>query len=236
VRTLLLAAGMGTRLRPLTDSVPKCLVPIAGRALLDYWLDHLFSRGTVQRALINTHHLASQVQDHASRSPWAARVDLAYEAHLLGTAGTIRANRGYFGEESFLVAHADNLTTCDIAGFVAAHEARPPHCAMTMLTFRAHDPRSCGIVALDWEGVVAQFYEKVENPPGDLANAAVYMLTQEVADFIARSDEQVTDFSTQILPSFVGRIFAVECRGYHRDIGTIESLRLANEDASRLFR
>jgi mannose-1-phosphate guanylyltransferase len=106
---------------------------------------------------------------------------------------------------------------------------------MTMLTFRTDDPRSCGIVEVDAAGVVKGFHEKVDNPPGDLANAAVYLLAPEVADFIAGFDKRVIDLSTEVIPHFVGRILAVVDGGYHRDIGTIESLRRAERDAAALF-
>ena len=234
MRALLLAAGKGTRLHPVTKSVPKCLVAIHGHALLDYWLDCLFADDLIERVLINTHYLARQVEGHVARSRWSSRIDLIHEAELLGTAGTIRANRTYFGADPFLVAHADNLTTFDIAGFVAAHAERPSNCVMSMMAFRTDDPRSCGILELDDSGVVVGFHEKTMDPPGNLANAALYVLTPELADSIARSGG-VTDFSTQVIPAFIGRIFVVEGRGYHRDIGTLDSLRQANEDAIRLF-
>jgi mannose-1-phosphate guanylyltransferase len=232
MRALLLSAGFGTRLHPVTRSTPKCLVPIRGRPLIDYWFDHLFSSGQVERALVNTHYLASQVEEHVTQSQWGKRVDLVYEAELLGTGGTIKFNRSYFGAESFLVAHADNLTTFDVAQLVGAHAARPADCALTMLTFRSDDPRSCGIVELDASGRVIGFHEKVADPPGNLANAAVYIFSPEVADFIAGMNGTEIDLSTEVIPQFVGRILAVESRGYHRDIGTIESLRQANEDAT----
>jgi mannose-1-phosphate guanylyltransferase len=230
MRALLLAAGIGSRLRPITDTVPKCLVPIHGRPLLDYWLDLLFAPGAVERALINTHHLADVVAAHIAASRWRDRLDLVYEPELLGTGGTIKANRGYFGSDSFLVAHADNLTDLDVKAFAAAHAGRPPDCAVSMLTFETDDPRSCGIVELDPRGVVRAFHEKVENPPGTLANAAVYMLTPEVADRAARFDKAFVDFSTELIPLYLGRIFAVVLRGYHRDIGNPESLARAERE------
>lgn len=235
MRALLLAAGLGTRLYPITQSLPKCLVPIRGRPLLDYWFDHLFGSGEIERALVNTHYLAAQVEEHVAKSRWAAQVDLVHEDELLGTAGTVKANRRYIGDESFLVAHADNLTTFDVVSFIAAHAARPPDCAVTMLTFRTDNSRSCGIVELDKSGLVIGFHEKVENPPGNLANAAVYIFTPEVADFIAAVPGSVIDLSTQIIPRFIGRILAVEGKGYHRDIGTVDSLRRANQDVASLF-
>jgi mannose-1-phosphate guanylyltransferase len=230
MRALLLAAGVGSRLRPITNTVPKCLVPIHGRPLLDYWLDLLFARGTIERALINTHHLADVVAAHIAQSRWRDRIDLVYEPELLGTGGTIKANRGYFGAESFLVAHADNLTELDVSAFAAAHAGRPPYCVMSMLTFETDDPRSCGIVELDSQGVVQAFHEKVENPPGTLANAAVYMLTPEVADRAVRIEPAFVDFSTELIPLYLGRIFAVVMRGYHRDIGSAESLARAERE------
>jgi mannose-1-phosphate guanylyltransferase len=227
MRALLLAAGIGTRLRPITDSVPKCLVPIHGRPLLAYWLDLLFDGG-IERALINTHYLAHSVQDFVAGSPWRARIDLVHEPELLGTGGTIAANHRYFGRSAFLLAHADNLTNFDVGALSAAHASRPPGVAMTMLAFRTDDPRSCGILETDRGGVVRAFHEKAENPPGNLANAAVYILEPEITDYALSLGKPVIDLQTEVIPAFLGRIRAVENRGYHRDIGNAESLRKAH--------
>jgi mannose-1-phosphate guanylyltransferase len=128
MRALLLSAGLGTRLRPLTLRVPKCLVPIHGKPLLDYWLEHLFAAAT-ERVLINTHWLPEVVREHVARSPWRDRIDLVHEDKLLGTAGTVLANREWLGDRPFLLAHADNLTDFDLGEFRARHSARPPGCA-----------------------------------------------------------------------------------------------------------
>ncbi|HRD75889.1 MAG TPA: nucleotidyltransferase family protein [Hyphomicrobiaceae bacterium] len=229
MRALLLAAGMGTRLRPLTLSVPKCLVAVHGRPLLDYWLDLLFGAG-IDRAAVNCHWLAERVVAHVGASPWRDRVDLVHETELLGTGGTILANRQWLAGGPFLVAHADNLTDFNVAALIAAHSSRPIGCAITMLAFRTDDPRSCGILELDHRGVVQAFHEKVESPPGDLANAAVYIMEPEVIDFIAAKGRPVVDLSTEVLPHYIGRIAAVVTKGYHRDIGTLESLARANRE------
>ena len=227
MRALLLAAGIGSRLRPITDTVPKCLVPIHGRPLLGYWLDRLLGGG-VDQVLVNTHYLAPQVDAFVKTSAWQHKVTLVYEAELLGTGGTMHANRAFFAGAAFLVAHADNLTTFNLKKFIHAHENRPAGCAMTMLSFRTDDPRSCGILEIDAAHVVQAFHEKVENPPGNVANAAVYIFEPDVLDFIADLGKPVVDLSTEVIPHFVGRIFVVENDGYHRDIGNVESLRLAN--------
>src|ERR1700732_2452456 len=153
MRALLLAAGICSRLRAITDTIPNCLVPIHGRPLLDYWLDLLFAAG-IERALINTHYQADKVRSFIASSPWRDRVNLVHEDVLLGTGGTILANHAYFGREPFLLAHADNLTDFEPRAFVPAHEARPPGCALTMLAFRTDDPKSCGILELDQDDIV----------------------------------------------------------------------------------
>ncbi len=229
MRALLLAAGLGTRLKPLTDLIPKCLVPINGRPLLDYWLQLLFTQG-IERALINTHHLADAVQTHIANSPWKDRVDLVNETALLGTGGTIAANQAYFKGEDFLVAHADNLTNFDLQALQNAHRSRPSNTSMTMLAFEPDDPTSCGILEYDAEGRVTAFHEKIANPPGNIANAAVYILTQEVVTAIIDTGRSDVDFSTEVIPKFMGRILAFKTSGYHRDIGTPESLRRAQNE------
>jgi mannose-1-phosphate guanylyltransferase len=229
MRALLLAAGIGSRLRPITDTVPKCLVEVQGRPLLDYWLDLVF-QGGIERVLLNTHWLAPQVQAHVTASPWADRIDQVYEETLLGTGGTVLANRNWFQNQSFLLAHADNLTDFDVAGLIAAHEGRPTGHAITMLGFRTDDPSSCGILELDRQNTVLAFHEKVANPPGNLANGAVYIFEPEVIDAIAALESPVVDLSTEIIPNYLGRILCVETDGYHRDIGNPESLRRANSE------
>ena len=168
MRVLLLAAGVGSRLMPYTATTPKCLIEINDRPLLDYWLELLFDAG-VERILINTHYLAEQVNAHVKASRWASKIDLVYEANLLGTGGTVLANREWFQGQPFVLAHADNLTDFDVVGLIAAHRTRPAGHVMTMLGFRTDDPRSCGILELDDHHTVVAFHEKVDNPPGNFS-------------------------------------------------------------------
>ena len=230
MKALLLAAGLGTRLRPLTEHTPKCLVPIHGRPLLDYGLDMLLDGGGVDHAWINTHHLAAKVAAHVRASRWAARTTLFHEPELLGTGGTLLANRAELAGDPLLVAHADNLCTFDVRKFAAAHAARPPGVQMTMMTFVTDTPESCGIVELDVEGRVVAFHEKVRTPPGRVANGAVYILEPTVIDFLAELGRPVIDLSTEVLPRFVGRIVAHPNDGYLRDIGTPAALAAAERE------
>ncbi|MBP5855640.1 nucleotidyltransferase family protein [Marivibrio halodurans] len=230
MRALLLAAGMGSRLRPITDTTPKCLVEVHGRPLLDYWFELLLRDRAVSEILVNTHYLHEKVEAFIAESPWRDRVAMSFEPDLLGTAGTIKANGGFHLGEPLLVAHADNLTQLDVPSFLAKHDARPPEAALTMLTFHTDMPRQSGIVELDESGLVQAFHEKVDNPPGDLANAAVYILTPEVLADIDEHEGPFIDLSTEIIPRYVGRIFATAVDGYHRGIETVEGLERAHRE------
>jgi len=183
MKALLLAAGLGTRLRPITNTIPKCLVQIHGKPLLGYWLDMLFTAG-VERILVNTHYLPEAVNSFIAGSRWKDVVDLIYEEELLGTGGTILKNRAFLQDHPFLVAHADNLTRFDVNAFASKHMHRPPNVEITMMTFATDAPSSCGIVELDDLGTMTAFHEKVSNPPGNHANAAVYIFQPTVIDFI----------------------------------------------------
>lgn len=229
MRALLLAAGLGTRLRPLSNRVPKCLVPIQGRPLLAYWLDLLLP-ADIERVLVNTHYLPEPVRRFAAESPWRDRIDLVHEPVLLGTGGTVLANRRYFGSAPFLVAHADNLTRFDVAAFIAGHASRPACAQISMMTFDTDAPQSCGIVEEDERGLVVAFHEKVANPPGTRANAAVYIFEPAVVEFLASLGKPMIDLSTDVLPRFLGRIATFHNSDYHRDIGTLASLAAAERE------
>ena len=229
MRALLLAAGLGTRLRPITDSTPKCLVPVRGRPLLGYWLELLLPRG-IESVLVNTHHHAAAVEAFIAGSPWRARIETVYEPKLLGTGGTVLRNAAWFGDSAFMVVHADNLSRFPVEEFIAAHRRRPAGAALTMMTFDTDAPRTCGIVELDARNLVRAFHEKVPDPPGIRANAAVYIVEPEVVGVLRALRREVIDFSTEVLPAFLGRIATYHNRDYHRDIGTLESLAKAEAE------
>jgi len=227
MRAMLLAAGLGTRLRPLTETIPKCLVPIKGQALLGVWLDRLNQVG-IGPFLINTHYLPEQVQAFVATSPYRDRITLTHEKELLGTAGTLIANIHFFEGKGGLLIHADNYCLADFKGFFQAHSKRPSCCLMTIMTFRSDNPQSCGIVEIDERGIVMGFHEKVEKPPGNLANGAVYLLSAELLKLLDTEFSAVTDFSTEVLQHLVGQIYTYESREFFIDIGTPEAYRRAN--------
>lgn len=228
MRALLLAAGFGSRLRPLTDFTPKCLVPVKGQPLLGIWLERLTQAG-IGPFLVNTHYLAEQVDGFIENSPYRERVELVNETILRGTAGTLIANLPFFHRRDGMLIHADNYCLADLAAFERAHANRPTECLITMMTFRTENPSACGIVELDDRGVVVGFHEKVANPPGNLANGAVYILTAELLEKMNTEWRTAQDFSTEVLNRLVGRIYSYETAELFLDVGTPESYAKAND-------
>lgn len=226
MKALLLAAGFGTRLKPLTDVTPKCLMPIKNQPLLDVWLEKLTNVG-VGPFLINTHYLFNQVEEYAKTSKYKDEIQLVYEPELLGTAATIKANYNFLaGSDCFLI-HADNYCLTDFNQFINAHNQRPLNCVMTMMSFQTETPETCGILEIDKNGIVVGFHEKVKNPPGNLANGAVYILSSELIEWI--NLRNITDFSTQVIPFWLGKIANFENKNIHIDIGSVESYNRAQQ-------
>jgi mannose-1-phosphate guanylyltransferase len=226
MKAFLLAAGLATRLRPITDSTPKCLLPVGGRPLLDIWLDAL-ARAGVNEVLLNAHHLADQVQAYLTARVGAPAIQLVVEPELLGSAGTLRANRDFVsGEDMFLVINADNLTDFDLRVLIDAHRAGDA--VATLSLFRAPDPTQVGVVEVN-AGIVVGFKEKPAHPRGDLANAGMYAFAPAVIDQITGPDPR--DIGFHLLPRLIGRARAVALNGsYFIDIGTPEALRRARDD------
>lgn len=231
---LLLAAGVGSRLKPLTNSWPKCLMPIGNKPLLEYWLSMLYEL-QITKTLVNLHHHHEIVERFLSRDHFKHWVFLNYEKNLLGTAGTIRNNYNFFKNDTLLLIHADNWCQCNFSDFLDFHfNRRPKNCLITMMTFTADNPSECGIVELNNQKVVTSFHEKVINPPSNIANAAIYLLEPEVSSWIFQEDN-ISDFSTQVLPKFIGKIASWHNDLIHRDIGTLANLRKAQLDPRPTF-
>jgi mannose-1-phosphate guanylyltransferase len=223
MKAFLLAAGLGTRLRPLTDTVPKCLVEVGGRTMLDLWLDALAAAG-VDEVLVNTHHLSELVRAHVAARGAPPAVRLSHEPVLLGSAGTLLANRELVaGEDMFLVVNADNLTDFDLGRLVDAH--RSGDTLATLCVFRSPRPSECGIVEVA-DGRVVGFVEKPAHPRSNLANAGLYAFSPKVIDEI--TDPLPCDIGFHLLPRLVGRARVVELgTASFLDIGTPAALARA---------
>jgi mannose-1-phosphate guanylyltransferase len=229
VKAFLLAAGLGTRMGAITRTTPKCLLPVAGKPLLGRWFE-LLARAGVDRALVNTHHLPDPVRAYVASCDPPLEVRLAHEPVLLGSAGTLHANRGFVsGEDRFLVVYADNASQVDLRALLRAHRAES---AATLGLFRVPDPHTRGIVELDAGGTVVGFIEKPERPKSNLAWAGLLVGTPELMAVIP--EQTPCDLGHDVLPRLLGHMRGLEIDGYHRDVGTPESYRQACDDLEKL--
>jgi len=225
VKAFLLAAGLGTRLAPLTDSTPKCMLPIDGRPLLEIWLKALEEAGA-DEVLVNLHYLPDVVQGYLERRNGSLATRTSFEPELLGSAGTLAANRAWVeGDDMFLACYADGLTDFDLSALVRAHQEGGTDATVTV--FHADQPSACGIVELGPGSLVTGFVEKPEHPVSDLANAGMYAFSPRVLDLV--SAPWPKDIGYDLLPSLVGRARAVEV-GDYRDIGTVSAYHRACQD------
>lgn len=224
MKAILLAAGVGSRLRPLTDHTPKCLVDIHGTPLLGIWFQMLAASG-VSEVLVNTHHLAEKVEQYVAnhRVP-GLRVNLSHEVVLRGSAGTISDNRDFVaGEDTFWVIYADNLTNMSLSAMLAFHRSRKSE--FTMGLFRTPQPTECGIATLDSTGRVTAFVEKPAKPDSDLANAGLYLAGPRIFQRIPQ--KPLADFGFDVLPQLVGTMYGYPIPGFYCDLGTPERLEKA---------
>lgn len=225
---MILAAGEGTRLRPLTLSRPKPVVPIAGRPLLSYTLDHAKKLGLDEVAVNLFYKPDEIIAELGDGSPHGLKVHYSREQEILGTAGGVKKVASLF-DDDFLVLYGDTFFDIDIDNLLELH--RSEDADATLGLFVADDPSRCGIVELTDGGRVTGFVEK---PPkgterSRAANAGVYVLSPRVLDSIP--ENEFCDFGTDVFPELLGsgaRIFADYVKGYLSDTGTFELYKRVN--------
>jgi len=227
MKAFLLAAGVGSRLRPLTDRLPKCLIPVDGEPLLGIWLRKLRACG-VTSVLVNTHHLAAQVEDFLAGWRGAGlEIQTLHEPELLGSAGTVAANRDFVrGEDWFFVLYADNLTNIDLTAFYRFHRSRPS--PFTIGLFETPEPEQCGIAALAPDGRIVEFVEKPRQPRSNLANSGLYIAGPDLLEIMPR--KRFNDFGFDILPLMVGRMYGYRIPEFFCDLGTLDRVERARRE------
>jgi len=233
LKAFLLVAGRGERLRPLTDAIPKCLLPINGIPLLQIWLEQL-ERSRVEEVLINTGWLHEMVEEFVQE--WSARhkavkIKLFHEPVLLGSAGTLLANREWVGRDPFFIIYGDNLTRFDLQKMLEFHEKNG--LPLTIRTYKGADPKRAGIVCLDESGTVIDFEEKPENPKSDMGAGGIYIADQRIYYFFPdkheRPKDAELDLSYHVLHRMIGKMKAYDSGEFSMDIGTPESYAKAQE-------
>lgn len=233
MKGMILAAGEGKRLRPLTEHVPKPMLPLAGRPLLEHIITLLRKCGITDLA-INLHHLPTVVMDYfGDGSHWGVSLRYSLEERLLGSAGGVKRLQAFF-DEAFVVYYGDVFTQVDLVPVIELH--RRCGALATMGLYRVPDPWNRGIVELDDQQVITRFVEKP--PPeqvfSDLANAGIYVLEPDVLDWIPA--DQPWDFGHGVFPALLAdgvRVAGCVIEGHLIDIGLPEKYEQANRLASQ---
>jgi mannose-1-phosphate guanylyltransferase len=204
------------------------MVPVGGQPLLGIWLD-AFDRAGVDEVLVNLHHLPDVVRRYLEGRAGTPAVRAFFEPELLGSAGTLAANRAWVeGEEMFLACNADNLTDFDLRSLVETHRK---HGEMATLTvFHSERPSAGGVVELDAAGTVTGFAEKPRQPVSDLVNAGMYAFRPDVLDVLDELGPPPVDIGYHLLPRLVGRAKGVLVEGYLRDLGTVDAYERAQQE------
>jgi len=220
VQALVLAGGEGTRLRPLTLTVPKPVMPLAGRPVLSFMIEWLARHG-VDEALLSCGFLAERVERVLGSEHAGVRLRYVVEREPLGTAGPVRLayDEGLL-EQRFLVVNGDVLTDIDLTAEIAQHERTGA--AATLALVAVADPSGYGVVPTAPGGEVEAFLEKTDSPPTDRINAGAYVLElDEVAPRIAPG--RAVSFERDVFPRMVGEdLYGFDAEGYWIDIGTPE--------------
>jgi mannose-1-phosphate guanylyltransferase/mannose-1-phosphate guanylyltransferase/phosphomannomutase len=223
---MVLAAGLGTRLRPLTFEVSKPMVPVLDRPVMAHIVDLLDRHGFDER-IANVHWFPEPIQQY-----FGDRLAYRFEEELLGTAGGVRNCRDFFGDGSFLVISGDALTDIDLARFAARH--RETGGIATLAVKRVPDTREYGVVVHDEAGRVLGFQEKPEpeDAKSDLGNCGIYIFEPEIFDHFPQ--EPFADWAQDVFPALLERdvpFHVHELDEYWNDIGSLEELRAGTFDA-----
>jgi mannose-1-phosphate guanylyltransferase len=235
---IVFAAGLGTRLGPITDRVPKALLEIGGRPMIEYPLRMLAAAG-VEQVIVNLHHLGEQIRARlGDGARYGLRIRYSPEDPILDTGGAVARARPLLGDEPFAIANCDALLDPDLEALWRFHEERG---ALATLVVRS-DPNAerYGALDLDSTGIVRRFLGKPESVDGPLERrmfCGVHVLSPDIfAHLPAMRVFSITrDFYAPLVVSGA-RLCGFDYRGYWRDVGTRDSLSAARDDfAAQVF-
>jgi mannose-1-phosphate guanylyltransferase len=243
MRAMVLAAGLGTRLRPITYAVPKPMVPVLNRPVMEHSV-RLLARHGFSEAIANLHWFPETIEDYFGEgSKFGIELSYSREEQLLGTAGGVRNVAEFLGD-SFLVVAGDALTDLDFAAMREFHESHDG--LVTLATKRVANTDEYGVVIAGEDGRIQGFQEKPDPAEAlsDLANTCIYMFRREIFDYFpepgsskAAGDDDPPEFSDWAMDVFPALLendvpfFSHEIEAYWNDIGNLAELRESNLDA-----
>ena len=228
MKAMVLAAGLGTRLRPLTYEITKPMVPVLDRPVMEHIVDLLEQHG-FDEGIANLHYFP-----HSIREYFGERLQYRYEQELLGTAGGVRGCADFFGDESFLVISGDALTDIDLTKLVERH--RHAGGVATLAVKQVSDTREYGVVLHDRDGRITGFQEKPapEEALSDLGNCGIYMFDARIFDYFPQ--RPFVDWAQDVFPVLLENdvpFHIHEVHEYWNDVGSLSELRQGTFDALR---
>jgi mannose-1-phosphate guanylyltransferase len=228
MKAMVLAAGLGTRLRPLTYEITKPMVPVLDRPVMEHIVD-LIDRHPFDGVIANLHYFPDTIREH-----FGERISYRFEQELLGTAGGVRACAEFFGDEPFLVISGDALTDIDLTAFAARH--RDAGGIATLAVKRVADTREYGVVLHDRDGRITGFQEKPapEEALSDLGNCGIYMFDPRIFDYFPETP--FVDWAKDVFPALLENdvpFYIHEVEQYWNDVGSLAELRQGTFDALR---
>lgn len=228
MKAMVLAAGLGTRLRPLTYEITKPMVPVLDRPVMAHILD-LLDRHGFEETIANLHYFPDSIREH-----FGERVTYRFEPELLGTAGGVRACAEFFGEDPFLVISGDALTDIDLTALAARH--REMGGIATLAVKKVPDTREFGVVLHDREGRITGFQEKPrpDEALSDLGNCGIYVFSPAIFDYFP--ERPFVDWAQDVFPTLLENdvpFYIHEVREYWNDVGSLGELRQGTFDALR---
>jgi len=229
MKAMIMAAGFGKRLRPLTDPLPKPMVPILNTPIMEYSVKLLHQHG-VDQIVANTHYHPHFIQDYFQNGErFGVHMHYTYEPELLGTAGGVRNNRDFL-KERFFVLSGDALTDIDLTEMLDFHKKN--RALATIALKRVDDVSDYGVVVTDRTSHILSFQEKPQKNQAlsHVVNTGIYLFEPEIFDFIP---EGYCDFGRELFPQLLeanARFYGYVTQNYWCDIGAVDVYKKAQED------
>ena len=232
-KAMIMAAGVGSRLEPLSSVVPKPLVPLANVPTMDILVKHLASFG-INNIVANTFHKAEAIQEHYKKNNFEVNFEFIKEIELSGTAGGVKKCQFFFDEgQDFIIMSGDGLTDLDITKAYESHKNSGSIATIVIKEIERKETFKYGIVVPDEKGYVSSFQEKpaIEEAKSNLANTGIYIFNYKIFDFIPANT--FYDFAKNVFPSILENGLKINTfihRGYWSDIGSLDQYHQSNID------
>lgn len=232
-KAMIMAAGVGSRLDPLTQEVPKPLVPIANKPIMDILLERL-KEASIKDVIANTHYKSEQIIERYKNNKMGINFNYINEEKLSGTAGGVKKCQFFFDEgDDFLVLSADGLSNADLKAAIKSHKKSGAIASLGIKKIKLEEIPNFGVVVTDKQGYVTGFQEKpeIKEAKSDKINTGIYIFNYEIFNYIP--ENTFYDFAKNVFPDLLSKGIKINTFGvkeYWSDIGTIDQYFESTQD------